>query len=94
MHLNLNHIIGDGDDSNEERRRFISLKLRDIPHFILGRFGAANYMTIHVLFPLEFHSDFHHLSTSQSSRWFNQILYPALERIYPTHYIQHLPASY
>ena len=72
--------------------------LRDVPHFLLGRVCGAHNITVHVLFPhLQLtpgRDRFKSMTEEQMSRWADRVFHPALWRVLPAHYTQHLPSTY
>lgn len=84
--------------NNEETLRSCRKMLRDVPHFLLGRLGGAHNITVHVLFPhLQLTAGrerFKSMTEEQLSRWTDRIFHPALWRVLPAHYTQHLPSTY
>jgi hypothetical protein len=83
---------------NDETLRACRKMLRDVPHFLLGRLCGAHNITIHVLFPhlqLTAGRDrFKSMTEEQLTRWTDRIFHPALWKVFPAHYTQHLPSTY
>ena len=72
--------------------------LRDVPHCLLGRVSSAHNMTVHVLFPhLQIGGTkdrFVSMTEEQLARWTDEVFHPALWKVLPAHYTQHLPPTY
>lgn len=96
IHLEINAFESISEES-EIVRVFTSM-LRDVPHFLLGRLCGAHNITVHVLFPhlqLAAGRDrFKSMSEGQLSSWADKALHPALWKVLPAHYTQHLPSTY
>lgn len=71
-------------------------QIRSIPHFHLGWLEGGHSISIYILFPrlYERGKEFRSLTQQQYDRWMNKIFLPVLHSQYPSHYTQHLPASY
>ena len=84
-----------GDDEVTWARKKL---LRDVPHCLLGRIAGAHNITVHVLFPhLQLVGEterFISLTEQQLTRWTDEVFHPALWRVLPAHYTQHLPPTY
>lgn len=96
VHLEGTRFGHEDQGPSSEAPRPQTVMLRDIPHFLLGRFIGANEITLHVSFPhLPFQGDkFVALSQQQLTTWVDEIFHPAIFDNVPAHVSQHLPASF
>jgi len=89
----------DGEDGAEEASRLPSYRatpLKDIAHFLFGRVSSATHTTIYILFPhLEVRSHkFVAISDENLKRWFDEVLYPAMNAILEADVLQHIVSSF
>ncbi|WKT54238.1 hypothetical protein QSH57_004822 [Fusarium oxysporum f. sp. vasinfectum] len=89
------HLTLDRMNADPGRPRLIPSRLRDVPHFIFAKVEGADFITLHLFFPhLPCSHTFNRLTDEQFSRWFDDIFYPAIRRVYDVDQLQHLPAIY
>lgn len=96
VHLEMDAFENVSDD--DETLRSCRKMLRDVPHFLLGRLCGAHNITVHVLFPhlqlVAGRDKFKSMTEEQLSRWTDRVFHPALWKVFPAHYTQHLPSTY
>lgn len=96
VHLETNAFENISEDN--EVVRACTRMLRDVPHFLLGRLCGAHNITVHVLFPhLQLtpgRDRFKSMTEEQLTRWADRVFHPALWKVLPAYYTQHLPSTY
>ena len=83
-------------NSEDETIRACKKMLRDVPHCLLGSVcGASNVTVLFPHLPMAASRDrFVSMTEEQLSRWADRIFLPAIWRVFPPPYTQHLPPTY
>ncbi|KAG7406731.1 hypothetical protein Forpe1208_v014523 [Fusarium oxysporum f. sp. rapae] len=77
------HLTLDRMNADPGRPRLIPSRLRDVLYFIFAKVEGADFITLHLFFPhLPCSHTFNRLTDEQFSRWFDDIFYPAIRRVY------------
>lgn len=90
--------VYESPNGEDDTVRACKKMLRDVPHCLLGRVHGASNITVHVLFPhlpmAAWRDRFVSMTEEQLSRWTDRIFLPAIWRVFPPPYTQHLPPTY